>query len=51
MLAEVKHEGELSWRCRQLYPLMLPLQDLDLLTAKALILDRATVVGPPIATY
>lgn len=50
LLGNVEHGGKQSWRCRQLYPLMLPLQNLDLPTAKALILDRETIVGPPTAT-
>src|ERR1035437_667470 len=31
------------WRCRQLYPLMLPLRDMDLPTARAIRADRKTV--------
>lgn len=46
LLAQTDREGKAYWSCRQLYPLMIPLRDMDLKAARAVLLDRKTIVVP-----
>ena len=43
LLAETVREGEPRWSCRQLYPVMIPLRDLDLQSARAVLADRRMI--------
>jgi len=43
LLAETGVPSSPRWSCRQLYPLMLPLRDMDLETARVILADRNVV--------
>lgn len=47
LLADVGSPNSPNWRCRQLYPRMLPLRDMDLGTARTVLVDRNVVCVKP----
>lgn len=46
VISEVRRDADRGWRCCQLYPLGLPLQELDLAAARLLINDRPLLTIP-----